>query len=217
MARLPVLLVANSARHYRERRDACRATWFGALRPHVRYAVFATGAGDTALDKNDGSVLDCAVPDGYDDIWRKTAASFRWALHCTEWTHMFHCDDDTYVSPARWLAAGIPRNDYVGCRVPHPWWNVPYASGGAGYWLSRRAIAAIVEMLSRYVGRYAGPGGEPISADDLLIGKCLADVGIRLTHDARLHYAADPLAPAQITAHWVSPDRMHEFFAREQL
>ena len=214
MARLPVLLVVNSARSYRARRDACRATWFGALRSRVRHAVFVTGAGDFAVDKTDTAVLDCAVPDGYDDIWQKTLASFRWALHCTDWTHLFHCDDDTYVAPSRWLAAGIPRGDYVGCPYPHDWWPTPYASGGAGFWLTRHAVEILVTMLPRYVKRYVDTKGAPLTSDDLLIGKCLADVGVRLTTDARLQYTAEPLAAGQHTAHWIAAEQMAAMFAR---
>ena len=89
-----------------------------------------------------------------------------------DWDYLFKCDDDTYVSIPRLLAYDLAGRDYVGAE-----WQlrVGYGSGGAGYFLSRRAAALIAERLTAATG-----------AEDLLVGQILRAAGIPLHIEPRL-------------------------------
>jgi hypothetical protein len=53
--------------------------------------------------------------------------------------------------------------------------GVGYASGGAGYFLSRKAAAIVAERLASY----------PTGAEDLLVGRVLHSAGIEFSIDPR--------------------------------
>ncbi len=88
------------------------------------------------------------------------------------WDYLFKCDDDTYVSIPRLLAYDTAGRDYIGAQ-----WKpgVNYASGGAGYFLSRKAAAIVAEKLTQATG-----------AEDLLVGQILRTAGIPFSIEPRL-------------------------------
>jgi hypothetical protein len=91
---------------------------------------------------------------------------------------LFKCDDDTYVSIPRLLAfcekelARPCAPDYVGAE-----WRpgVGYGSGGAGYFLSRKAAELVAQKLEQATG-----------AEDLLVGRVLRAADVQLTVEPRL-------------------------------
>jgi hypothetical protein len=88
------------------------------------------------------------------------------------WDYLFKCDDDTYISLPRLMAVDPAGRDYIGAE-----WRpgVGYASGGAGYILSRRAVSIVAERLESY----------PTGAEDLLVGQVLRAAGIEFSVDPR--------------------------------
>ena len=59
---------------------------------------------------------------------------------------MFKCDNDTLVNPWEFITSEFSKHDYMGgenadTNVPgFPPGRIEFASGGAGYWLSRKAM-----------------------------------------------------------------------------
>ena len=89
------------------------------------------------------------------------------------------------ATAARGLRPGRPR-------LHRPEWRpgVGYASGGAGYFLSRKAAAIVAERLASY----------PTGAEDLLVGRVLKDAGIELSIDPRfVPFGSPDAAPARTT------------------
>jgi hypothetical protein len=132
---------------------------------------------------------------------RKTEALARYALK-HGYDYVFKCDDDTYVYPDRLLRSGFENYDYSGNLDKHHapdvgWYR--WAQGGAGYWLSHRAMLLVATGLTR------------IRAEDFAVGQLLAANGITAHHDERYCPAirqgevpkSDP-----ITLHKVSPASM---------
>jgi hypothetical protein len=184
-----ILIGALSGWKYHERRQRCLATWMAdADKLDVR-SVFLLGCPAAARPEQVGPhalILPC--PDDYSSLPQRTRWFCRWALgermkdgvpaqwvggrmnqeihpssfrlHLSfEWDYLFKCDDDTYVSIPRLLACDLAGRDYVGAE-----WRpgVGYGSGGAGYFLSRKAAGLVAEHLEQAAG-----------AEDLLVGQIL--------------------------------------------
>jgi len=87
------------------------------------------------------------VDDGYLGLSHKTRAMCAWAHGC-DYDFIHKTDTDTLVNPWTFLHSGFEQHDYMGGenadRVP-TWGNrtVQFASGGAGYWLSKKAMAIV--------------------------------------------------------------------------
>ena len=149
--------------------------------------------------------LVCPCPDDYQSLSQRTLWFCRWALGEEEereqgrkgerervlsppfapapflpfspsspppWDYLFKCDDDTYVSIPRLLAYDLAGRDYIGAE-----WRpgVGYGSGGAGYFLSRRAATIAAEGLIHATG-----------SEDLLVGRILRAAGIEFAIEPRL-------------------------------
>jgi hypothetical protein len=191
-----VLIGVVSAQSLPERREACLATWASAT-PGCAL-VFVTGGHACAAPLRHGCRLECPAPDDYPSLPQKTRALCAWALEHTDCDYLFKCDDDTYVHLPRLLAA-VPQGDYVGHDLGG------YASGGAGYWLSRRASRIIAERLDA-----------PTGHEDQLLGRVLAEAGMPVAHDRRLHpWNSHRPAPENdlITTHHCWPALMQEIHA----
>lgn len=139
--------------------DTIRRTWGKDLQSthgaHVLEIVFFSGK-------------TLGVPDDYDSLPIKIKAICQWAASQTyQW--MLKADTDTYIWLDRIMASGFEHYDYSGYCNPKFPDAENYASGGAGYWLSRRAtrIIANAELTED-------------TAEDRWVGKTLYDAGIRL-------------------------------------
>jgi hypothetical protein len=126
------------------------------------------------------------VPDDYAHLPHKTKAICQWTLrHNYDWA--FLCDTDTYVSVPRLLKAD--QHTYMGYRLE----NKNYASGGAGYMLSRKAM----EVVSQ---------GNPdeFENEDEMVGTLLGKVGISVHHDRRFSLYQDVLPGNKVISRHLS-------------
>jgi len=148
-----------------QRRNLCRETWIPQALDLGFDVVFIMGRGRTRENppaERDGDLLLVSADDGYRELPQKTRAFCEWAI-TTGHERFFKADDDTILAVhrfAQWLDELPPEVEYAGNK-----WRTdakPYASGGAGYLLSRRAaglVAAEVRNRSGY--------------EDVLTGTCM--------------------------------------------
>lgn len=137
---------------------AIRETWGKDVDNHHADLVFFLGDLNRETSESDELVLNC--PDDYDSLPFKTKEILQCML-AFEYTHCFLCDVDTFVIPGKLMTSGYEQYDYsgsFGCSQPP---GVPYcytdtrgnideehyvaASGGVGYFLSRKAAKFIVQ------------------------------------------------------------------------
>jgi len=165
-----ILIGALSGAAKTARRNACRATWLADIdvRDDVQ-CVFLRGDPGLSKPKLRGDELWLPCPDDYASLPQKTRGFCQWALANAEFEYLFKCDDDTYVCLDRLLQVP-PGLDYCGWKLG----KRNYASGGAGYLLSRRAAG----IVARDVVEKSGP-------EDRLVGQHLHRAGIALVHDSR--------------------------------
>lgn len=147
--------------------DACRATW---VRPYFVWPLERPI--NVWTEFFDGETLGC--PDTYESLPIKIQMICRWAL-AKYFDFMLKVDSDTYVWIDRILASGFEKHDYSGWALPKIAPENNYASGGAGYWLSRKSmeIIATAKLTSD-------------TCEDRWVGRVLYDAGIRL-HRNELH------------------------------
>ena len=187
-----LLIAAPTCDEYAERRQACERTW-GADAKGLCDVKFYTAAdmgvpleeGRIKTDHTGGWVTRPGQSLNY-----RLREMCRWAL-AQGYDYVFKCDDDTYIRVDRLLASGFEGHDYYGFSQ---WWHdPPFASGGAGYWMSRRALGALASQ----------EGDLGIAAewpDDVWAGIVMRDSGISLVHDAR--YIVD--LPAVLPRDWIT-------------
>lgn len=207
-----ILIGALSGLGYRGRRDNCRASWLADVKRFDNLsAVFLLGVGeDVKRPVYIDDVLALPCPDHYDTLPQRTNWFCRWALARDDWDYLFKCDDDTYVCVER-LAAYQPAGDYVGTE-----WQagVNYGSGGAGYFLSRRAAEIVAEHLHDVPGPEAnssqGAFPNQFGSEDLIVGDVLRRYGINLVKDNRFVPFKDNGEPCRgnaiVTAHQIPND-----------
>jgi len=152
-----------------ERRNLCRQTWLPVLQSLGVDVVFLIG-GHRSLERH-GDELYLPVPDTYPTLPQKTVAFCHW-FSGTDATHLFKADDDTFIHPWRfmdWLAT-ITTQDYVG----NEWRDrAGYASGGAGYLLSRRAAEVATTVKKKH------------GSEDMEVAKVLKKSKLRFHIDHR--------------------------------
>ena len=134
--------------------------------------------------------------DDYRSQPQRTMWFCRWALERDDWEYLFKCDDDTYISIPRLLAYNQSGRDYIGSE-----WRpgVQYGSGGAGYFLSRKAAEIVAAGLPA------------IGSEDKLVGRMLRKSGLLFSNEPRLvPYGSSAKRPKRdnnlITAHSRKPD-----------
>jgi len=125
------------------------------------------------------------VHDSYDALPHKTRAICKWAIeHGHPWA--FLCDTDTYVHVPRLLA--LPLTDYMGYHLE----GKDYASGGAGYILSHKAMKIV-----------AGADPDGFANEDEFVGKTLVGK-VRLCHEPRFSLYEDVLPTNHVISRHLS-------------
>lgn len=176
-----LLIAIMSCQADRRYHNAVRDTW---LRNFPKWGVdyrFFLAALPGKKYMHDELGLDC--PDGYEFVTEKSRALFTWALE-RQYDFVLHCGRDTYINVPRLLCSGLEGVDYAGnCNFEgKAQWassssdhqgRYSYTCGGAGTWLSRKAMEIIVNDPLRH------------EADDLLYGWILGRHGIYCWHDPR--------------------------------
>jgi hypothetical protein len=150
-----------------------RETWGTGL--NVKFFI-----GDN-LRKHEADEVILDAPDDYHSLPKKTQAICQWATGKMI-DYLFICDTDTFVVPSMLLTCGFGQFDYVGkidkpFGEPFPYQSVdrdgqphfyprcyPWASGGYGYFLSRKAFTIIADKTpagfwaeDMWVGNVLGP------------------------------------------------------------
>ncbi len=179
-----IMIGALSCWPYKERRDRCVQTWMQEgdklngtspseppqhLHTIVR-SVFLIGSPGLEEPVLTGRYLLLPGPSDYRSLPQRTRAFCQWAITRDDWDYLFKCDDDTYVSISRLIRYPLTA-DYIGAE-----WTpgARYASGGAGYFLSRKAAEVVAEHLTRKEG-----------PEDVYVRDALASQGIPFTQDQR--------------------------------
>ena len=167
-----ILIAITSCHRHRTWQDSQRQTWIKDLPFDVDYRFFLGSPHPLAVSV-DEVFLD--VPDGYKELHLKTRGILQWAL-AQGYQYTFKVDVDTLVIPANLLASGFEQYDYTGNAAEFPG-NTPYPSGGAGYWLSEKAMRLVVS--------------EPvwdIPFEDVCVSVLVRQHGIPMHDDKRYKY-----------------------------
>jgi len=182
--------------------DVIRSTWLTRLVSGIDFKIFV-GQGSRTL-ASDEERLD--IPDDYDHLPEKSQAIRKWALD-RGYDYVFKGDRDTYISTKKLLTSGFEKYDYCGHFPMHPEEGYlpangkdlseyidgrgvyPYASGGCGYWTSRKAMEAIVAAPLDW--KRLDNKGKP--AEDLWIPNILFPLGMRGYHNPRYLFKGDRL------------------------
>jgi hypothetical protein len=200
-----ILIAIKSCRRdqYNGYNDGVRNTWLRDLRG-ANYC-FVLGNGATRLHP-DELILDCG--DRYEDLPRKTHALCKWNNE-HGYDYIFLCDTDTFVVPSR-LEGSHDGKDYVGFfngTIGKPkevyWCLYAWASGGSGYWLSKRAAQIVSEVNP---DAYSMCPETRIPSEDLMIGQILGPYlergELQAKHDPRFGRSFRDDYMAEISSHY---------------
>jgi len=170
------ILIAITACH--KRADYCnyqRGAWVTKIGGPYKHRFFY-GAGSHPFNYPDEVQLD--VPDDYDNLALKIRAMLTWAYQ-EGFDAVFKCDDDTYLFPER--LAALKRFDYAGEAREFDGLGSKICSGG-GYWLSRRALKAVVtsdkKLHYKYFHSNPNPGWR-LMQEDWWIATVMKNAGIK--------------------------------------
>jgi len=211
---LKTLIAIKSCVAHAYRNELVRRTWL--LNRSVDYRFFV-GMNPNYVTRPDEEML--AVEDDYASLPSKTQAIARWAL-AQNYDFIFLCDNDTYTCVPRLLASDFYRHDYSGffvrcvscepdaddqcrCVTGEGLRLYSYASGGSGYWLSRKAMAIVVA--ADFMKDPLRPNSpEPSTrGEDLQVGWALGSAGIKCHRDFRysLYWPGPRMDNQTITFH----------------
>jgi len=211
----------------KKRAAMVRKTWLSEPLPHDVRAFFLIGKAHCAPQiKGDILYLNC--PDTYEHLPKKAYQFLKYAYENLDFDYIFKCDDDTYVRIDQLLQHDFKGEDYIGCtvagdghlsrnyhvqKVNDPQFRKPYkgeflgpfASGGAGYILSKKAVEKIIHY----------PDKKRIENElyeDKVVGDIMRLSGIPQKHEpllSELYLLKDNSRRAEmITYHPIDPDQM---------
>ena len=141
--------------------DVCRNTWLRSW-GHLVDFRFIVGRSSVHLRPDE---LQVDAADDFANVVFKEREAYKWAF-ANGYDFVYISSPDCYRIIPRMLASGFEAHDYVGSKVP----NEAHA-GGCGYWLSRKAIKAlldhpaIIDYPDRSAGRVMQAAGIPLFDD----------------------------------------------------
>jgi hypothetical protein len=176
----------ESCSMHRYSQQAVRETWLQNCLVDYKFFLSSPEAGPRPTPVEDEILF--PVKDGWNQMLRKFCLEIDWVL-ARDYDYFFRCHTDTYVHVPRLLASGFEQNDYIG-------WGqetalFPFCYGGAGFWLSKKAMLFLQETLRKdyWVQKMSN------STEDYDIGRILHDGGFARTHDSRYREHAPGPAP----------------------
>lgn len=201
LLRSTLVVVYSCRRNLTSRVAQIRATWAQDLDALGIPWLVVVGDGDGRLE---GDVLALPVSDAYECLPDKTIALIRWVVEQTDFEHLFKIDDDCHLAVQAFLAESPQlAQHYLGRRLhraeggtdrrwhqarsasplaataidksPEP---SVYADGGAGYALSRFAMARLLAALRSTAGARLSRSAY---MEDKLVGDLLALCGFSLS------------------------------------
>ena len=193
MKTLISVISCYSMRHWHQ---AIKGTWYKDIPTGIDCRFFLSD--QKGFAEKDEIFLH--VGDTLQDLSHKVVATFGWALEY-DYDFCLKIDLDTLVNPVLFSTSGYAGYDWVGGQ------NSFFASGGAGYCLSKKAMKAVVAHLT-----------EPGPAEDVNTAHALLDKGIKLHPDARYKFIPGDLPePNMITYHLSSAKGWAEKATTEDL
>lgn len=205
--------------------DVLRSCWLkDCTAAGIDYKLFVgsgQGAENTGLPSD--TVWLSEVDDAFGDLSKKTQHSLRWAYE-QQYDYVYRCFPDTYCRPERLVRCGFEANDYYGDFRGEHCTPDNYASGGPGYWMSRRAFELVLN--APIIGPEATGKHTRVwpYAEDLWVGQVLnwhRNLGLKYFDDNRFinrgTNQAGPLASNSIiSTHLSYPDRYHSGKMKEK-
>jgi len=189
MADKIIITIMSSNREVSENlRKACRDTWLSNKQKNIEY-LFFVGRG---YEGNESDVVELDVQDGYWDLPQKSLHMFRHVSNM-DFDYVFKCDDDTYIRLER-LHELCDGHDFVGSKSLDNKHN-KFASGGAGYLLSKNIINKVISEDIPLKG-----------AEDVIFSK----LGMKYADKWRSDNGLNPGKHIgnNITCHWMNVDDM---------
>lgn len=203
-----ILFAILSCHSLQQYEPSLRETWIKEL-PGIDHKFFLGLPSLSSPLLPDEVLLE--VDDSFQGITEKSVAMHRWALE-HGYDYVVKVDLDTFVRPVELLQSGFEQFDYTGGQNTQ---GVAFASGGSGYWLSRRALQIVVDAKIT-----------PGPAEDLHVATVLNDQGITLHADNRYQFIpGDIMNDRTLTLHlssvkgWsakASPSDMHQAYAESK-
>lgn len=184
-----VLIAITSCHAQRHFQDSQRQTWLRDVVSKYQFNVeyrFFLGRDNTVTNDiraNDEVWLD--LPDDLYQCTAKTIEQCRWAEK-RKFDYIFKCDPDTLVRPELLLNSDFGRYDHLGAE------NGEFISGGAGYWLSRRAFSLVAQQ------PYPNP---PRADEDVFVSGLVRQAGFIIGVDPRYKYLRGSTLDNAITFH----------------
>ena len=141
---MKLLIAILSCRQHAVFQQAQRSTWVKDVPQDIDVRYFV-GHSDIALDEvflGEDAICPESGLKLYPTLPTKTKLLCKWALDAG-YDYIFKTDTDTLVNVENLLNSGFANSEYSGGYNHEE--TGEFASGGAGYWLSRRAMQVIVE------------------------------------------------------------------------
>ena len=161
------LIAITTCEKNEDRMRAVYDTWFKEVSPKDK-AFFVYSDSKNSRFEGDNLYLDCE--ESYEKLPLKIKALYEYACKNFDFDYIYKCDDDTYLDCLQLESFEIENADYIGkfvgdsetsldrtwhygkCEdkaeeVPYKGeFKVPWAAGGSGYFLSKKACQSVISL-----------------------------------------------------------------------